>query len=227
MATTSNNNASSCLVLFVTVDTLSRILTTSHEQSMARPEEEREEMPSSSTDTENARTKRTFLALVAEQVAAVHSVRRFNSYLKQTIGWNLAFVVVLATIGSFVITAHKFNFTFLAAIPVAVFCWISFAVMIVSLSQIPVSIRNIQVTLSRMADQISWSIEERVRINRTLEGMLHSNGFTAFDYFPQIDRTMVITVIKIIQMRKQTINLNFQVLLEMISYILILVLTYK
>ena len=206
MAASTNQDTSSCLTLFVVVETLSRILKTSYEQSMDRPEEEdQDETPSSSSDCADTRAKRTFLGLAAQQLSAVNSVRRYNRYLKPIIGWNLTFVMVLGTMTGLFLITNKINPTFLAVIPIAVFCLTSFAVMIVSLSQIPISITRIQVALSRMADQSKWSVEERCRINRTLEGMLHSNGFTAFDYSPQIHGMMVITVISN-SARKRTIN---------------------
>ena len=184
----------SSFALFVTMVTLSRLLRASRAASIPI---DSWAVASTSTDLNqftNAGAKKCFLGKLADEVRTVNSVRRFNKFLATIIGLSLTILLSTATIGIFFCVTGQLDITFLGVTPVMGFSLIAFTTNIHVISDIPVDISNAQVTLSRMADQLVWLPEERVRVNRTLSGLSYSNGFSAFGFFPQIDRTMMITV---------------------------------
>ena len=161
------------------------------------------EISSSSTNSDrnmnsscdmNEKAKKVFLAVMAEQVEVVNSVRKWSTFLNLIIGLNLTFLLSVATIGTFFDVAYDNNLALLAGFPLVIFCWISFTIVIRLVSNIPVTVSHATVEMSRMADKIAWLPGERLRVNRTLSAMLHRNGFSAFGFTSQINRAMMITV---------------------------------
>ena len=189
-----NQSSSSSLGLFVTMATLSRLTRLVVKNSIQLETEELSSSSSSSSRCRNAGAKKVFLAMMAEQVEVVNWVRTWSTFLNLIIGLNLTFLLSIATIGTFVCVAYEYNIAYVAGIPLVIFCWISFTIIIHLVSDVPVTINQANVQMSRMADKIAWLPGERVRVNRTLSAMIHWNGFSAFGFTPQINRAMMITV---------------------------------
>ena len=218
--------SSSSFALFVTMVTLSRLLRASRAESIQIDLSTVVSTSSDSNEFTNACAKKHFLAKLADEVRTVNSVHRFNKCLATIVGLSVTLLLSIATIGLFFCVSNQLSITFVGAIPLIASSLIAFAAIIHVISDIPVQISNAQVTLSRMADKLDWLPDERVRVNRTLSGLSYSNGFSAFGFSPQINRTMMITVSVCFSI--SLINFYFnQVFLEMVSFILILVLTYR
>ena len=185
---------SSSFALFVTMVTLSRLLRASRADSIPIDSWAVASTSTDSNEFTNARAKKLFLVKLADEVRTVNSVRRFNKFLATILGLSLTFPLAVATLCVFFCVSGQLTIILVFVVPVMAFCLIAFTANIHVISDIPVEIEHAQVTLSRMADQLVWLPEERVRVNRTLSGLSYSNGFSPFGFAPQIDRTMMITV---------------------------------
>ena len=137
-----------------------------------------------------------FLQQVNAGVKGVGSVRKFNQFLKLIIGVDFTVILIVTTIGTFLLISAK-NFTIVHVLITLIVLgyWILFGIIIYLPSKISCQITQRANELFRMSNQFKWSVIERYRINRSIEGMRHFNSFSCFD-FKDMHHTLIVTVCK-------------------------------
>lgn len=151
-----------------------------------------------------------FLLHLERLVYLVSMIRKCNQFLKYVIGTDFIFTLSLITLGTFILISADFIVSYVAVISIVLSNWFMFAVIIIIPSQISSILEQESMRSLKESYLHDWTLEERIRINRTINGFYYNNSFSCFNFIPKIHYFLIFTIV-----------------LEILAWILLLIYTYR